>query len=152
MRLVIVQGGRVRLQTRNWRAASRDKRDLIRQADGTLGDGIQLLTNLDVLPEARLRTPRPLGQDSRLDLLNLSCCPLVWELWPGSHPLRPLPRRRAPLEVDDLPADGGDDFLSLVEIGIGEAIGHRSAGEGARRGSVKAVIHADGRNPVAPID
>src|SRR5207253_10589260 len=141
-----------RLQTWNWCAPSRDKRDLIGQADRTLGDDIQQLTDLDVLPEAQLSAPRPFGQDSRLDLRNFGFCPGVWELGPGLHPVAPQSRGRAPLEVDDLPADGSDRFPSLVGIEVREAIGHRPAREGARRGPVKAVIYAGSANRVAPID
>src|SRR5258708_6889227 len=102
------------LQTWNRRASSGDKRDLIGQADRPLGDDIQQLTDLNVLPEARLSAARPFGQDSRLDLRYFSFCPGVGELGRGRHPVAPMSRRGAPLEVDDLPADGGDRFASLV--------------------------------------
>src|SRR5229473_7081567 len=152
MRLIIVEGGGMRLQTWNRRAPSSDKCDLIGQADGPLGDDIQQLTDLNVLPEARLSAPGPFGQDAFLDLRNFSFRPCVGKLGRGGHAVPPLSRGRAPLEVDDLPADGGDRFAALVGISVREAIGHRPAGERARRGPVKAVICAGSGNGVSPVD
>src|SRR5271165_6652910 len=148
--LVAAQCDAVGRQTRDRRRAGRDEGDEVAQAHRSLGDDVELVADLDVIPEARRGPPRRFRENVILDLLELLLRPRVRELdlarlTLGLHlgPLEPHPRAD----------EGRDELVVLVAVLLTQIVLDAASSEvaGVDR-AVETVEKYAGRDAVVETD
>src|SRR6516225_3237576 len=132
------------------RRAGCDEGDEVGQAHRPLSDDVELIADLDVIPEARRGPPRRLRENVILDLLELLVRPRVREL---DLARLTLGLHFGPLEPHPGADEGRDELVVLVAVLLTQVVLDAASGEVAGVGrAVETVEKYAGGDAVAETD
>ena len=146
---VAAQCNAMRRQPRDGRRTGGDEGDLVGQPERAFGDGLHLVPDLHVVPEARNVASGGLGQDVRFDGGELGISPGMRQLKPacGGALLR-----LGALEPEPAQPEFGDQVTVLVVVVLPHPVLDSATREGALGRPLEPLEEDARRDPVAAAD